>query len=254
MRGNAGGIFLTVRYSLLEEQRVVGMNTLHTRAERAFTLIELLIVVAIIAILASIAVPNFLEAQTRAKVAATQADMRTLATALEAYHVDNNRYPSRTASLDVFSTSFRIFPDGTVRFRDLTQLTTPISFIGAPPKDIFEKAQSDSSGIISNWDPINNVIDYYSPLLAHELANGADLVNNSTYSESIPWILVSVGPDLRVGHENNQNKIINLGQTSNLRSWRDEYDPTNGTVSGGNIYRLRTQQSAHDFMRRDQFP
>ena len=58
-----------------------------------FTLIELLIVVAIIAILAAIAVPNFLEAQTRSKVSRTKADMRSMATALEAYAVDNNVYP-----------------------------------------------------------------------------------------------------------------------------------------------------------------
>ena len=58
----------------------------------AFTLIELLIVVAIIAILAAIAVPNFLEAQVRAKVSRVKSDMRAVATALESYHVDNNRY------------------------------------------------------------------------------------------------------------------------------------------------------------------
>ena len=45
----------------------------------AFTLIELLIVVAIIAILAAIAVPNFLEAQVRAKISRAKADMRSLA-------------------------------------------------------------------------------------------------------------------------------------------------------------------------------
>jgi len=55
---------------------------------RGFTLIELLIVVAIIAILAAIAVPNFLEAQVRSKVARVKSDLRTLATAQEAYFVD----------------------------------------------------------------------------------------------------------------------------------------------------------------------
>ena len=60
---------------------------------RGFTLIELLIVVAIIAILAAIAVPNFLEAQVRATISRTQADLRTLPVALEAYAIDHNDYP-----------------------------------------------------------------------------------------------------------------------------------------------------------------
>ena len=58
-----------------------------------FTLIELLIVVAIIAILAAIAVPNLLEAQVRSKVSRAKADMRSLATGIEAYAVDYNRPP-----------------------------------------------------------------------------------------------------------------------------------------------------------------
>ncbi len=54
---------------------------------RGFTLIELLIVVLIIAILAAIAVPNFLEFQTRSKVSRAVSDMRSIATAVEAYMV-----------------------------------------------------------------------------------------------------------------------------------------------------------------------
>lgn len=60
---------------------------------KAFTLIELLIVVAIIAILAAIAVPNFLEAQARSKISRNYADFRTAATALETYRVDHNMVP-----------------------------------------------------------------------------------------------------------------------------------------------------------------
>jgi type II secretion system protein G len=69
------------------------MLQVFTGRKRGFTLIELLIVVAIIAILAAIAVPNFLEAQVRSKVSRVKSDMRSIDTALQAYYVDNNRYP-----------------------------------------------------------------------------------------------------------------------------------------------------------------
>ena len=60
---------------------------------KGFTLIELLIVVAIIGILAAIAVPNFLNAQIKAKIARVEADHSALSTAMEQYFLDRNSYP-----------------------------------------------------------------------------------------------------------------------------------------------------------------
>ena len=61
--------------------------------QKGFTLIELLIVVAIIGIIAAIAIPNLLNAIDRGKQKRTMADLRSIATATEAYAVDVNTYP-----------------------------------------------------------------------------------------------------------------------------------------------------------------
>jgi type II secretion system protein G len=67
-------------------------------AERGFTLIELMIVVAIIAILAGILIPNFVNARAQAQTAACESNLRSIATALELYYADNQVYPAASGS------------------------------------------------------------------------------------------------------------------------------------------------------------
>src|ERR1700732_2893696 len=68
-----------------------------------FTLIELLIVIAIIGILAAIAIPNLLNAVQRGKQKRSMSDMRAMATAVEAYAVDNNLYPTAACTGSAFT-------------------------------------------------------------------------------------------------------------------------------------------------------
>jgi type IV pilus assembly protein PilA len=62
--------------------------------ERGFTLIELMIVVSIIAILAGILIPNFVNARAQAMTAACESNLRSIATAAELYYADQQIYPS----------------------------------------------------------------------------------------------------------------------------------------------------------------
>lgn len=63
------------------------------RMRRGFSLIELMIVVAIIGILAAVAVPSFLDATDEAKAARIQADLATVGSAVEIYYAKNGNYP-----------------------------------------------------------------------------------------------------------------------------------------------------------------
>ena len=126
------------------------MQAILSSRRRGFTLIELLIVVAIIAILAAIAVPNFIEAQSRAKVSRAKADMRSLATAIEAYAVDNNQYPVLRQDGSWGHghkwCEYLYYGDTNAKYPGQPWLSTPIAYISDYPQQAFTMRKEQNQG------------------------------------------------------------------------------------------------------------
>jgi len=182
---------------------------------RAFTLIELLIVVAIVAILAAIAVPNFLEAQTRSKVSRALADQRTLATAMESYAVDAGRYPAYGNSDD-----YAPFAGEAVVFVP-TRTTTPVAYLTTLPPDGFPGRRTGlAPGKRTTYFYMH---DYATVYLGKTQAEGhvqAHFRSLTDGDRAALWTVWSFGPDIDDDHG-----IV-------------FYDPTNGTVSDGDLMRF----------------
>jgi type II secretion system protein G len=195
------------------------------RALSAFTLIELLITVAIIAILAAIAVPNFLEAQTRAKVARAQSDLRVITGALEAYHVDHNRYPPAGGvgphslnTLFAHPVSLRLIP-----------LTTPTAYLSSIPQDPYVPRESifRTAGVSETYD----TYDYVD--VPTKLGDGSGITSGGA------WRLMSAGPDLIFA----AGGVTASPSDTDDRRMGVDYDPTNGTLSVGELVRVSAAQA-----------
>ena len=200
---------------------------------KAFTLIELLIVVAIIAILAAIAVPNFLEAQVRAKVSRVKADMRTAATAIEAYAVDHGAYVVATIGNELNRNGLDYYP----------LLSTPVAYITSTLlKDPFAPPGGSHQYKVAG-QPLNS--RRYIILVNIDHRRRVDRPNRDySLANSAPWVLISHGPNKRRGpRADNGNQIFFSAYAGNPIVTGDkyfvtnQYDPTNGTVSGGDILR-----------------
>ncbi len=188
------------------------------KSRRAFTLIELLIVVAIIGILAAIAVPNFLQAQIRAKVSRVQGDFKALATALEMYHLDNGRYISRQGNI---SWPYRFYP-----------LTTPVAYVsnGRWP-DPF----APDWAVTPDGDPVNYCYESKgwpeapSPYLGNKL-RGSPHEFLQDKEDNYEFALISAGPDTDLNADSGAK-----GQPQDVFFL---YDTSNGTISAGDIIRF----------------
>lgn len=172
----------------------------------AFTLIELLIVIAIILILIAIALPNFLEAQIRAKVTKAKGEIRSLTIAMESYALDWKIYPAQHE---------RDGQNNRLQ-RGLFWLTSPNQYITSIPEDPFAEFSADST--------VTNYITY-------ELGGvefGGAPIGGSCPPCLVTWAMFSNGPDAQQNIRQDSPQHNNGNPTWN-------YSPTNGTKSIGEI-------------------
>lgn len=170
----------------------------------SFTLIELLIVVAIIGILAAIAVPNFLNAMMRSKIAKAESEMRSIITALESYRIDKNIYPPW------------INADGVARNplnRRLIPLTTPVAYMSSVPQDPFIYG-APGQRIVESQDQSYITYDYTE---AWSRINHQKLSILPPQARCAEFKLTSAGPD----YENTWGNSVTFDITNGLRSFGD---------------------------------
>lgn len=100
---------------LKQALKALTRNNRSTSVQSGFTLLELMVVMLILGILASLVVPRVVGQSDKAKVQSTEVQLSSISNALELYRVDNSRYPTTAQGLEALRTpveNAKNFPEG----------------------------------------------------------------------------------------------------------------------------------------------
>jgi prepilin-type N-terminal cleavage/methylation domain-containing protein len=216
--------------------RTIRKSRIATDLTRGFTLIELLIVIAIILILIAIALPNFLEAQIRARLTSTRACLNTYRTAQEAYFTDFYQYVPDVDGGEMVKGQFLSWDrwwavnrgvrcDNVGELCTYAMMTTPIRYLTELCYDPFLEEQND---------PIA-VKPYSLPEYSTHLSGNAQREQwGKQYG--VQYVILSRGPDLDRDPGNYDQLIFHIGTHTHLQANIPVvYSATNGTKSDGDL-------------------
>ncbi|MCA9440254.1 MAG: prepilin-type N-terminal cleavage/methylation domain-containing protein [Candidatus Omnitrophica bacterium] len=196
-----------------------------------FTLIELLIVIAIILILISIALPNFLEAQTRAKVTRAEADIRNLATAIEFFRTEHAHYPVGTDNPEAVPTPVKDLFESYGEYAFYT-FRTVFSGDAAATLGFYNLPDNTPVGVVPGLTTPNPYIeslptDPFTTVPGYITYSYREDRDQPVYG----WVLTSFGPDMDEGENPGKSASSEAARTPLLPLADARASGRNGDIS-----------------------
>ena len=114
-----------------------GMKSSGCKLRRAFSLVELVVVVLIVGILAAVAAPKMFDTSTKARESATKASLSVVRNAIELYYSEHNVYPTAVQLVEVTKVS----PDG---MKNFIKGPFPVSSYGKKDASVLAGTAADS--------------------------------------------------------------------------------------------------------------